>query len=99
MTTTRCARIFRPDPFHHRLESPRSTLPDFPRVPRVPQSREYVTVGSDRLAPFPEAPKTLTAIDAAILKALEDAAQTVGSDSTRFALTRVQLRGKTGEIV
>ncbi len=64
----------------------------------VPQVRDYATIGPETLSPFPEEPKKLTSLDLTFLKAMDDAYQTVDRYNTSGSLTRVQLRGKTGEI-
>jgi hypothetical protein len=65
----------------------------------VPQAREYAAPDPERLAPFPEEPRRLSPIDAGVLKALDDAAQTAARDGVRFTVQKLQLRGGTGDIV
>ena len=65
----------------------------------VPQAREYAAPDPKRVPPFPEEPRRLSPIDAGVLKALDDAAQTAARDGVRFALQKLQLRGGTGDIV
>src|ERR1019366_1729198 len=65
----------------------------------VPQVRDYQTVSVDRLPPFPAEPKRFAALDKSVLQALDDAVQTASRNGVRVALTRLQLRGKLGEIV
>jgi len=65
----------------------------------VPQVRDYTAPVKEDLSLFPEEPKKLFPVDTAILKALDDAAQTAAKEGVRFALQKLQLRGGTGEIV
>src|ERR1022692_3033871 len=65
----------------------------------VAQLRDYQAVSIDRLPPFPAEPKRFGSFDKGILQSFDDAVQTAGRNSVRAALTRLQLRGKLGEIV
>ncbi len=65
----------------------------------VPQVREYAAPDPQKLPPFPKEPRKLFPVDAAILKALDDAAQTAAKEGVRFAVQKLQLRGGTGDIV
>lgn len=65
----------------------------------VPQSRDYLTVERDKLPLFPMEPETFKSLDASFLKMLDDATQTAAKESIRFAVTKIQLRGSTGEVV
>jgi hypothetical protein len=64
-----------------------------------PRVLDLETVVPDRLPAFPRLPKQFTPMPAAFLGALAEAAKTTARESVRFALARLQLRGKTGEIV
>lgn len=64
----------------------------------VPKAVEIETVVPDSLPPFPEPPKHLAALPAAFLDALAEAARTTARDPSRYALTRLQLRGKDGAV-
>jgi hypothetical protein len=64
----------------------------------VPRTRVFPAVAMDRSSPFPEPPKRFHAMDVGILRALDDAAQTAARDSVHPGVTRLQLRGKRGEI-
>jgi len=65
----------------------------------LPQVRDYTTPDQEKLPAFPEEPRRLSPVDATILKALDDAAQTAARDGVRFAVQKLQLRGGTGEII
>ena len=65
----------------------------------VPQCRDYDTVAIDKLPPFPVEPKRFAALGKSVLQSLDDAVQTADRNSIHSALTRLQLRGKSGEIV
>ena len=65
----------------------------------VAQCRDYDTVGIDKLPPFPVEPKRFAALGKSVLQSLDDAVQTADRNNIRSALTRLQLRGKAGEIV
>jgi hypothetical protein len=65
----------------------------------VPQARTYTAQDPDKLAPFPTEPGTWTAAAPGLLAALDAAAHTAARDNVRYALTHLQLRGGTGEIV
>lgn len=65
----------------------------------VPQVRDYAAPDPQKLPPFPEEPRKLFPVDAAIRKALDDAAQTAAKEEVRFAVQKRQLRGGTGDIV
>jgi hypothetical protein len=64
-----------------------------------PRVLDLETVVPDSLPVFPRLPKQFTPMPAAFLGALAEAARTTSHESVRFALARLQLRGKTGEIV
>ena len=49
--------------------------------------------------PFPPTPEKWASMPAEFLTALDEAARTTANESTRFALARIQLRGKGGQVV
>ena len=61
-------------------------------VPFDPQA-----VGS--VAPMPAVPGDLTHVPPAFLSALDECGRTTAGESTRFALSRVQVRGRVGQVV
>ena len=65
----------------------------------VAQCRDFDTVGIDKLPPFPVERKRFDALDKSVLQSLDDAAQMADRNNIQSALTRLQLRGKAGEIV
>jgi hypothetical protein len=65
----------------------------------VPRVIDLETVVPESAPEFPGLPRQFTPMPAGFLQALDEAAKTIARDSVRFALTRLQLRGKTGEIV
>lgn len=65
----------------------------------VPRSIEFGTVVPDSLNPLPELPRQLVPMRAGFLGAFADAAHTAARDSARYALSRVLLRGKAGELI
>jgi hypothetical protein len=65
----------------------------------VPQSRHYPGMEADKLPPFPVEPEIFNPLESTSLKMLDDAAQSAAKESIRFAVTKIQLRGGTGEIV
>ncbi len=65
----------------------------------VPRRRPFVTVVTDKLPDLPELPARWQAVEPAILPALAEAARTTARDGIRYALTRIQLRGRSGQLV
>lgn len=65
----------------------------------VPQEREYSAIQSEQMPSFPAAPARFAAMNPSFLKALDDAAQTAARENIRYGLTRLQLRGLSGEII
>jgi hypothetical protein len=59
---------------------------------------EFDTVPPEHFAELPDLPPRLAPMPEEFLAALGDAARTAAEQSTRFAVTRVQLRGKSGEV-
>src|SRR5205814_5312153 len=53
----------------------------------------------DRVPPFPEPVARTAELPATFLGAFAEAVRTAARDGGRFALTRVQLRGKAGQVV
>ena len=64
-----------------------------------PVCKDFPTLAVEGLPPFPEAPARLRKLDAAFLRALDDACGATARDSGRYALERVLLRGKDGQVV
>ncbi len=62
----------------------------------VPRRRPFGTVVPDKL---PEMPARWQAVEPAFLPALAEAARTTARDGIRYALTRIQLRGRSGQLV
>jgi hypothetical protein len=65
----------------------------------VPRALEFETVTPDSAPPFPALPRDFAPLPTAFLPALAEAVSTTARESGRFALTRLQLRGKAGEVV
>ena len=64
-----------------------------------PARKDFPTLAVEGLPAFPEVPERLRKLDAAFLRALDDACGATARDSGRYALERVLLRGKGGEVV
>jgi hypothetical protein len=65
----------------------------------VPQVKEYDGEDPAKLPQWPALPIAMTPQDPSLWKALADAAQSAGTEAVRYALTDIQLRGRSGEIV
>jgi hypothetical protein len=66
----------------------------------VPRVLDLEAVTSDKIPEFPEVPAQYVPMPTGFLAALDEASRTTGRDSGgRFALTRIQLRGKRGDVV
>jgi hypothetical protein len=65
----------------------------------VPRALQFETVTPDSAPAFPALPKSFAPLPAEFLPALAEAVGTTARESTRFALSRVLLRGKSGEVV
>jgi hypothetical protein len=65
----------------------------------IPQTREYNITPLDRLPAFPEEPGAFAPMPTDLCAAVTDAALTCDDASTRYALSCVQLRGATRQIV
>ncbi len=65
----------------------------------VPQVREYSVPEVDKQRAFPDLPKSFVSAGPGLLRALDEATHCVGIESPRFAVCRIQLRGKPGEVV
>lgn len=65
----------------------------------VPQVQDMDVKDAQDLAKFPSAPSTLTPVASGLLKALADASGSAARESVRYALQKIQLRGRSGEIV
>ena len=64
-----------------------------------PRAAAFATLDPAVLTPFPDAPAKLATLPAAFLGAMADAARVAAREPTRYALQRVLLRGRTGEVV
>ena len=64
----------------------------------IARQRTYQLKESARDRPFPSLPQHLKVVSPSLLQALDEARRSTAKDSARYALTRIQLRGK-GEIV
>jgi hypothetical protein len=65
----------------------------------VPRRRPFATMVPDKLPELPEMPTHWQAVEPAFLPALAEAARTTARDGIRYALTRIQLRGRSGQLV
>ena len=65
----------------------------------VPKAVEYAVGNSDERTEFPRLPGKFARCRPGILQALDRAAQTASCDGSRFAIHRLLLRGKAGQIV
>jgi hypothetical protein len=65
----------------------------------VPRVIDLETAVPDSVPEFPALPRQFTPMPSGFIQALDEAAKTTARESVRFALARIQLRGKTGEIV
>ena len=65
----------------------------------LPRAVEFETLDPQDLPTPPEVPSSLTPLSEELLTALGEAARTTARESTRFAVSQVQLRGKSGEVV
>ncbi len=65
----------------------------------VPQAVEFHTADPATTPDLPEVPARLTAMPESFLAALGEACRTTARESTRFGVTRVQMRGKGGQLV
>jgi hypothetical protein len=66
---------------------------------RIHRAIEFALDDPDKVPAFPKLPGKLSEMPAGLLTALDAAARTTAPDSVRFALHRVLLRGKSGEIL
>jgi hypothetical protein len=65
----------------------------------VPRVLAIDIVAFDKVPPFPAVPAKLASLPLEFLAALEEAARTTPRDPVRAALSRVLLRGKSGEVI
>lgn len=65
----------------------------------VPRTLDFTTVDPETLPPLPELPRRFTPISATLLAALAEAARISPKSNGKTALTRVLLRGATGQVV
>ncbi len=65
----------------------------------VPRLRPFDIVLPERRQELPDMPSHLKLLEPAFLPALAEAARTTARDGVRYALTRIQLRGRRGQVV
>src|SRR5262249_35013177 len=65
----------------------------------VPRELAFEAEPPDRVPPFPEPPAAWAELPGSFLEALQQASLTAAKESARFAVTRLQLRGRRGEVV
>jgi hypothetical protein len=65
----------------------------------VPRCRPFDTVKPERMPDLPVIPANFQPIEPAFLHALAEAARTTARDGVRYALTRIQVRGRRGQLV
>jgi hypothetical protein len=65
----------------------------------VPRVVDFETVTPDSTPTVPQTPSELAAMPDGFLTVLDKAARTTAKDSGRFALARVQLKGRAGQVV
>jgi hypothetical protein len=65
----------------------------------VPRVIDIDTVAPESAPEFPALPRELIPMPAGFLQAMDEAAKTTASEAVRYGLTRIQLRGKSGQIV
>jgi len=62
-------------------------------------TREFVTPEPDSVPPFPEPPARFRPMGPDVPQALAEASETAAREHVRYALARVLLQGKTGQVV
>src|SRR5262245_58322517 len=65
----------------------------------LPQVRDYRALDVANLPPFPEPPRKLASPGPGFLDPLHEATRTAAREGARFSVQRVQLRGRSGEVV
>ncbi len=65
----------------------------------VPRAVEFEPVPMEDEAAFPPLPREWTPMPPHFVQALGEAAHTTAKDAVRFAVQRIQLRGKSGQVV
>jgi hypothetical protein len=65
----------------------------------APRVESFTPLDPDQVAPLPEKPQRLAPMPDGLLKALDEASRTAARTPVRFALHRVQLRGRAGEVI
>ena len=65
----------------------------------VPREAEYELSNADKPSNLPTLADAFTEKDVGLVKALDDAMNTVASNAVRYATNKIQLRGQNGEIV
>ena len=65
----------------------------------VPRVRPFDLATPDKMPELPEPPARLKPLEPSFLSALAEAARTTARDGVRFALTRIQMQGRRGQLV
>jgi hypothetical protein len=65
----------------------------------VPRAAEFEAVEPDKVTPFPELPPKPAPMPDGFRAALAEASETAAREARRYALDKVLLRGRTGEVV
>ena len=65
----------------------------------VPQVKQYLAAEPNRIPKMPALPPSMQRQPVELLKALADASEIAATDSTRFTLTCLQLRGSKNQVV
>jgi hypothetical protein len=65
----------------------------------VPQTVDFETVDPGQVPKLPELPTRLAALSEDFLTGLGEASRTTAREATRFGVTRVQVRGQSGQVV
>jgi hypothetical protein len=65
----------------------------------VPQTVDFETVDPGKVPKLPELPTRLAALPDDFLTALGEASRTTAREAARFGVTRVQVRGQSGQVV
>ena len=90
----RCCHGSKSDPVHLQVENEK-ILAEWQDA-GIPQSIEYPLVECEG---FPELPDQLECNDSCLMVALGDACETATTDSARYALDHLQLRGSAGQVI
>jgi hypothetical protein len=65
----------------------------------IPRSRPFDTVKPEKGLELPATPAQFQPVEPAFLQALAEATRTTARDGVRYALTRIQVRGRRGQLV